>query len=140
MIIMSSKRIYKTRTFGRWSKKILADSALCIAAREIEAGRFEADLGGGVCKKRIPLPGQGKSGSSRALAAKQSPIAIIFLAGREKRAPGSDFTDEEVDFAKTVAKGLEKADQARLDKLILDGALTEICNEEKYDEVECDED
>lgn len=73
------------------------------------------------------------------MVAKQSPIAIIFLAGREKSAPGSDFTDMEVDFAKTVAKGFEKADQARLDRLILDGALTEICNEEKCGEGERDE-
>lgn len=134
---MSSKRIYKTRTFGRWSRKILADAALYTAAREIEAGQFEADLGGGVCKKRIARPGQGKSGSSRVLAAKQSPIAIIFLAGREKSEPGSDFTSAEVDAAKIVAKSLDKADQARLDKLVLAGALTEIGNEEKCDEDEC---
>ena len=76
---MSSKRVFKTRTFARWAKRILADEALCRAAREIEAGQFEADLGGGVCKKRVAIAGQGKSGSTRTLVAKQNATAIIFI-------------------------------------------------------------
>lgn len=67
---MNQKRVFKTRTFTRWARKVLSDQLLCKAAGEIERGEFEADLGQGVCKKRIALPGQGKSGSTRSLVAK----------------------------------------------------------------------
>ena len=84
----------------------ISDSLLCEAAREIEQGLFEADLGGGLCKKRVPLPGQGKSGSTRTLAAKKHKGAIFFLVGREKNAPGTDFSDKEVEAAKIIARVL----------------------------------
>ncbi len=54
---MQSKRVFKTKTFDRWAKKLINDRWLCQAAQEIMQGLYEADLGGGVCKKRIALPG-----------------------------------------------------------------------------------
>jgi len=124
------KRVFKTKTFERWVRKVLSDLLLCEAARQIEKGQFEADLGGGVCKKRIPIPGQGKSGSTRTLVAKRHLDGIFFLAGREKNAPGSDFSDKEVDAAKIIAHALEKADSNRLDQLVSTGILMEICHDE----------
>jgi len=47
---MKRKRVFKTKTFDRWAKKALTDKLLCEAALEIEQGKFEADLGQGVCK------------------------------------------------------------------------------------------
>ena len=122
------KRVFKTKTFARWSRKVLSDAMLCQAAVEIEQGLFEADLGGGVCKKRVPLPGQGKSGSTRTLVARRHKNAIFFLAGREKSAPGADFSDKEVDAAKIIAKGLEGAGAKKLDELVAAEILKEICN------------
>ncbi len=41
--------IYKTRWFERWARKQgLNAQSLCAAAREMTAGLYEADLGGGV--------------------------------------------------------------------------------------------
>jgi hypothetical protein len=125
---VARKRVFKTKTFDRWAKKAISDSLLCTAAREIEQGRYEADLGGGVCKKRIALPGKGKSGSPRTLIAKQHESAIFFLAGREKNEPGSDFSDKEVEAAKIVAKGLQAADLNKLNLMKADGFLKEICD------------
>ena len=122
------KRVFKTKTFSRWARKILSDSALCQAAREIEQGLFEADLGGGLCKKRIALPGQGKSGSSRTLVAKKHKDAVFFLAGREKSKPGTDFSDQEVEAVKIIALGLQAADFYKLDELVAAEILKEICN------------
>ena len=122
------KRVFKTKTFARWSRKVLSDAMLCQAAVEIEQGLFEADLGGGVCKKRVPLPGQGKSGSTRTLVAKRHKNAIFFLAGREKSEPGADFSGKEVDAAKIIAKGLEGAGAKKLDELLAAEILKEICN------------
>lgn len=122
------KRVFKTKTFSRWARKVVEDVALCRAAREIEQGLFEADLGGGLCKKRIALPGQGKSGSSRTLVAKKHKDAIFFLAGREKSDPGSDFSDHEVEAAKIIGAGLQAADGTKLDQLVAAEILKEICN------------
>ena len=123
------KRVFKTKTFSRWARKVVSDAALCQAAGEIELGLFEADLGSGLCKKRIALPGQGKSGSSRTLVAKKHKDAIFFVAGREKSKPGTDFSDQEVEAAKIVATGLQAASRQKLAELIAAEILKEICND-----------
>ncbi len=122
------KRVFKTKTFDRWARKVLTDVLLCQAAREIEQGLFEADLGDGVCKKRVPIPGQGKSGSTRTLVAKKHKDAIFFLAGREKNSPGTDFSDKEVDAAKIIANALANANNQKLDELVATEILKEICD------------
>ena len=122
------KRVFKTKTFDRWARKVLTDALLCQAAREIEQGLFEADLGAGVCKKRVALPGQGKSGSVRTLVAKKHKDAIFFLAGREKSQPGSDFSDKEVDAVKIIAASLQLANTAQLNSLVAAEVLKEICH------------
>lgn len=128
---MRSKRVFKTKTFDRWAKKLLSDDLLCAAARDIEQGRYEADLGGGVCKKRIAVPGQGKSGATRTLVAKQHPSAIIFLVGREKNAPGTDFPDTLVEAVKVIAGSLHRQSMEKLDEMKTSGELKEICNAQK---------
>ena len=46
--------IYKTRWFARWARKEgLSTPALCEAVREMVEGLYDADLGGGLVKKRI---------------------------------------------------------------------------------------
>jgi hypothetical protein len=123
------KKVFKTKAFDRWSRKLVSDLALCKAAQEIERGIFEADLGQGLCKKRIAVPGQGKSGSTRALVAKRHPRAIIFLAGREKSTTGTDFPDAVVEAAKIIAVNLQKQDIGKLQQLAADGVLKEICHD-----------
>ena len=125
------KRVFKTKTFARWARKVVNDVLLCQAAREIEQGLFEADLGCGVCKKRVPIPGQGKSGATRMLVAKKHKDAIFFLAGREKNAPGADFSDKEVEAAKIIANALENANSKKLDELVTAGILKEICDDKQ---------
>lgn len=125
---MRAKRVFKLKTFGRWARKLVTDEALCVAAREIEQGIFEADLGGGVCKKRVAIAGKGKSRSTRTLVAKQHERAIFFLVGREKSKPGSDFSDKVVDAAKLVAKGLEQASAAQMTEMVDAGTIEEICH------------
>lgn len=100
---MDRKRVFKTRTFDRRARKVVGDNPLCIAAREIEAGQFEADLDHGLCKKRIATPGHGKSGAVRTLVAKRHSSAVVFLVGREKSEPGHDFPDAVVSAAKSLA-------------------------------------
>lgn len=126
---MPSKRVFKLKTFSRWAKNLVSNTALCRAAREIELGIFEADLGGGVCKKRVALPGRGKRGSARTLVAKKHRSAIFFLAGREKNNPGDDFSDKVIETTKIIAKSLDDISDAKLMEMIESKTLEEICND-----------
>lgn len=57
-----------TREFFKWTNKhgvTIADLSKILD--EVEAGNFEADLGGHVIKKRVRFQGQGKSGSGRTI-------------------------------------------------------------------------
>lgn len=128
---MYRKRIFKTKTFDRWAKKVLSDEVLCKAAREIEQGIYEADLGSGVCKKRVAIAGMGKSGGTRTLVAKQHSAAIFFLLGREKSSPGTDFSDDAVETAKIIGACLQNQPLTRIDEMTVAGSLKEICNAKK---------
>ncbi|EEW1699952.1 TPA: type II toxin-antitoxin system RelE/ParE family toxin [Escherichia coli] len=56
--------VYKARRFSQSTKKLgIHDKVLMAAAEEVMQGIWEADLGSGVIKKRLPLQ-QGKSGLS----------------------------------------------------------------------------
>ena len=123
-----SKRVFKLKTFARWARKILTDNALCAAAREILQGRFEADLGQGLCKKRIAVQGQGKSGATRTLVAKDGAHGLFFIAGRQKSDPGTDFSDANVAQAQILGQALQAASSAKLDELVSAGVLKEICH------------
>ena len=79
------KRILKTRTFNRWLRKtLLTDAALLKAIDEMEQGLVDADLGGNIYKKRVALPGRGKSGSTRTLIATNRQNRWFFMFGFEK--------------------------------------------------------
>lgn len=93
------------------------------------AGQFEADLGAGVCKKRIAVSGRGKSGSTRTLVAHTGPHGIFFMAGRSKSDPGTDFSGASVAQAHLIAKDLETSTVLQVDEAIRDGYIQEICHE-----------
>lgn len=79
------KRVFKTRHFQRWMRKSrLTDAALCEAVEEMIAGLIDADLGGGVVKKRIGLSGRGKRGGARTLLATNKGTRWFFVFGFEK--------------------------------------------------------
>ncbi len=87
--------IYKTRWFDRWERKEgLAVSSLCAAVREMASGLFDADLGGGLLKKRIGRPGQGKSGGYRTLVATNRGNRWVFVYGFPKNERANIDKDE----------------------------------------------
>ena len=88
--------IYKTRWFDRWARKQdLSTRALCEAVREMQAGLYEADLGGGLLKKRITRPGQGKSGGYRTPVATNKGSKWFFVFGFPKNVRSNIDKDEE---------------------------------------------
>lgn len=123
------KRVFQLKTFVRWAKKVLSDEQLCAAALEIMRGQYEADLGKGLCKKRIAVEGQGKRGATRTLVAKEGANDLFFMAGRQKSEPGSDFSDANVALAQLLGQALQVASHLKLDALIAEGVLKEICHD-----------
>jgi hypothetical protein len=79
--------------------------ALCAAVREMADGLYEADLGGGLLKKRIAQAGQGKSGGFRTLVATNKGSRWIFVYGFPKNARSNIDKDEE-EALKTLAAHL----------------------------------
>lgn len=98
------KRILKTRTFNRWLRKtLLTDTALLKAIDEMEQGLVDADLGGNVYKKRVALPGRGKSGSTRTLIATNRQDRWFFMFGFEKN-DKENITQAELAYLQEVAQ------------------------------------
>ena len=98
------KRILKTRTFNRWLRKtLLTDSALLKAIDEMEQGLVDADLGGNIYKKRVALPGRGKSGSTRTLIATNRQNRWFFMFGFEKN-DKENITQAELAYLQEVAQ------------------------------------
>ena len=98
------KRILKTHTFNRWLRKtLLSDTALLKAIDEMERGLVDADLGGNVYKKRVALPGRGKSGSARTLIATNREDRWIFMFGFEKN-DKENITQPELAYLQSVAQ------------------------------------
>lgn len=77
--------VYETKVFSRFARKSgLKAEALLEAARDVIAGRWDADLGGGVFKQRVARAGRGKSGGFRTLIAFRAGGSCFFVYGFAK--------------------------------------------------------
>lgn len=123
--------VYKTRWFDRWARRQeLSMPSLCAAVREMTAGLYDADLGGGLLKKRIARPGQGKSGGFRTLIATNKGNRWIFVYGFPKNERSNIDKDEEEALKKLAVHLLSLTTQA-FDKAQRAGELMEVdCNAE----------
>ena len=125
------RRVFKTRTFARWSRKApVSDATLCAAAEEMAAGLIDADLGGGVYKKRVAMPGRGKSGGARVLIGTNLGSRWFFMYGFRKNERAT-IDDRELAALQKAAAVFLAMDQKALDGAVGAGELTEICHEER---------
>jgi hypothetical protein len=124
--------IYKTRWFNRWAHKPrLDDLSLCAAVREMTAGLYDADLGGGLVKKRIARSGQGKSGGFRTLIATNKEDRWVFVYGFPKN-ERSNIDKNEEEALKKLATELFSLTSEALDLAKDDNELMEIdCDAEE---------
>jgi hypothetical protein len=123
------RRVFKTRHFGRWARKTgLPDSALCNAVDEMIAGLIDADLGGGVLKKRVGLHGRGKRVGARTLVATNNGNRWFFLLGFEKNERANISADELVAL-QDLAQQLLARSWKQLDAAVTDGSVEEICHD-----------
>ena len=124
-------RVFKTRYFARLMRKTgLTDLVLCAAVTEMTNGLIDADLGGGVVKKRVALPGHGKRGSTRMLVATNKGSRWFFVFGFEKN-DRTNISDDELEGLKELAEELLNRTARQLDAAVEDGALQEICHDKQ---------
>ncbi|MGO9935305.1 MAG: type II toxin-antitoxin system RelE/ParE family toxin [Steroidobacteraceae bacterium] len=123
--------MFKTRTFARWSRKAqVSDQELHKAILEMIAGLIDADLGGSVYKKRVPMAGRGKSGGARILVATKHADRWFRLYGFGKNEQ-ANIDDQELAALRKLAKALLSMTSAQLIHAVTERELVEIADEEK---------
>ena len=123
------RRVFKTRYFIRWMRKTaLNDEVLCAAVNEMAQGLIDADLGGGVVKKRVGISGRGKRGGARTLVATNKGNRWFFVYGFEKN-DRANISDDELEALKDLAEQLLARTGNQLAEALNDGSLMEICND-----------
>jgi len=116
-----------TRHFSRWMRNTgLTEAALCKAVAEMGQGLIDAELGGGVVKKRVALPGRGKSGGARTLVATNRGDRWFFVFGFEKN-ERDNISARELQALQAIAADLLKLTASDLHAQVGTGALQEIC-------------
>ena len=96
----------------------------------MEQGLIDANLGGGVVKKRLALPGRGKRGGARTLVATNKGDRWFFLFGFEKN-ERANITAEELEGLRVITRQLLGMTSEQLDEAVRDDSLQEICHDQE---------
>ena len=96
----------------------------------MSAGLVDSELGGNVYKKRVPMPGRGKSGGARVLIATRLSERWFFMYGFAKNERDT-VDDRELVALQRIAESLLGMDVESLGRALQAGELTEICDEEE---------
>ncbi len=118
--------VLKTKAFSKWQKKeALKDRELLLAIKEIESGLIDADLGGGLIKKRVRRSDSGKSSGYRTLIATNKNDKWFFVFGFAKNEK-DNICEQEEQVLKRLSKDLLSLDQMQINKAIKEGELMEV--------------
>ena len=123
--ILITVRIFKNKWFNRWTyREDISDSVLFKAAAEILIGKVEADLGGGLFKKRLARIGGGKRGGYRTIVGYIRPNSdrIIFLYAFAKSEKANISGKEEAALS-LVAEAFVSATDKQVDQLLSEGSM-----------------
>ncbi len=89
-------RVFKTKNFVRWLRKQkITEEPLNSAIEEVKQGLYDADLGGGLIKKRVARNGWGKRSGCRILLAFKCEERIFCVFGLAKK-DRDDFDKDEL--------------------------------------------
>ncbi len=120
---------FKTKAFSKWQKKeLIKDRELMFAIEEIINGLMDADLGGGLVKKRIRRNGSGKRSGYRTLIATNKGNKWFFIYGFAKNERHNIHEQEERAF-KQLAKDLLSLNNVQVNKAMKHGELMEVIYE-----------
>ncbi len=128
MAVYVSKRVSNSMKSGH-----IPDSTICNAVAEMEKGLIEADLGGGVWKKRLPAKQGGKSGGARAVVyyKKGSDYFIATIKMKSDVGErGQEIPPDELATHKDLAKEILAWSPKMVNEALKRGAFQEVkCNE-----------
>ena len=125
-------RVFKNKWFNRWARgEDIPDSALYTAAVEIAAGRYDADLGGFLFKKRLARTGGGKRGGYRTLVGykKANSERLIFLYAFAK-SNKANISDKEEAALSLAAESFLSASDRQVNELLTNGSIWEVQHHE----------
>lgn len=121
--------VYVTKEFARFARKAgLEDASLIRAARDVTAGRYDADLGSGVFKQRIAREGSGKSGGFRTIILFKIGSHSFFAHGFAKN-DKANVSAKELKALKRLAGILLGLSDAQIRTAEADGELIEVKND-----------
>jgi len=118
--------ILTTKTFARWQgKEQIANESLRRAVAEMRQGLIDADLGGGLVKKRLARSGAGKSAGYRTLLATNKHDKWFFIYGFAKN-ERDNISRQEVRALRALVKSLLVLNVEQIHNAKLTGELQEI--------------
>lgn len=121
--------VYKTKEFARFARKAnLGSAELLGAAKAVAAGRWDANLGGGVFKQRIARAGGGKSGGFRTIILFKVGGHSFFVHGFAKNEK-ANVTPKELKALKKLAATFLGFDAEALRKASAAGEIAEVRND-----------
>lgn len=106
-------------------KSAVTDATLMEAVDAMIAGLIDADLGGHVVKKRVALPGRGKSGGARTLVATNLKDRWYFVFGFNKN-ERANIDQSELRALQELASELLAQDDAAIAAALVAGEILEI--------------
>jgi hypothetical protein len=118
--------VLKFRLFHKWARsEKLTDKLLRAAVEELSVGLVDANLGGGLYKKRVAKKGMGKRGGYRTILTLRKNDRVIFLFGFSKN-ERENIDDSLLVKLKEMAKLYLNLTDSELQKLIEKGELIEV--------------
>ena len=109
----------------------LTNVHICQTMAEMNTGLIDANLGAGLFKKRIAMPGQGKRGSWRVLLGFQAGKIAFFLYLFPKNSLGN-IEDDEMKALKRLARYYLTLKPSEIKTALHCGELNEVnCNEKE---------
>lgn len=118
--------VLKLRSFHRWAKSEgITDVALRKAMNEITRGLVDADLGGGLFKKRVARESQGKRDGFRTMLAFRGNNRAIFILGYPKN-ERDNIGDRELTVLKKLARELLGSTESEIQRRIEAGELIQV--------------
>lgn len=115
-----------TKHFAKWAaKQNIPENELHKALEEIRSGKFEANLGGHIYKKRIRFEGKGKSGSGRTIVCYQKGDKAIYVHGFAKNEK-SNLSNKELIAFKEFAKVLIELSDEKIQIALLAGDFIKV--------------
>ena len=119
-------RIFKNMRFARFAdKEDITDEELRDTADLLEAGQFDASLGGGVFKMRVARIGEGKSGGYRVIMIFKSRYRTFYVEGFAKSQKGNISQKEKKHFKELAKEYLALPDDV-IDRAVKTGKFIEI--------------